>query len=279
MKEKQLIENVSMPIFYNIANQFHSNMFSRHSRLLFIAVVSVCFSLNCHGQSLDDFFVNKMKSRLSINYDTRKSVIEAWKRGEQSVVLKTVGNENKVTMLKYVEDNMLTVQTSKQGFFSLKKWKNADRTCWGMSWWVCGPACDGMMELITEKEKDDYTAYYRISIPEPRLSDFCVADTVRAMGLSLDDFDSKFEIKFIHYEFTETDTVWVVNDTPTFLDEERRSHYAKCWRGNALSMLYKDGKIETMKNPVVKKIESYMVEESQEKAKSETKKTEENEKK
>ncbi len=191
-------------------------------------------SLHCQAQTLENYFVTGLKSQLQINQETRSALINGY-RDKKETTLK-MKNGSTACILEYKENDYLKIKTSEQGYFALKRWNIDNQIIFGLSWWVCSAQCDGIMKMVKPNSLQQPK-----QMPQITLADFANADSLKKDGLTVDDFVKKFEIDFIHYEFSKSDTIWVINNTPEFLDQLRQRKYKKYWKGNALPFIQKNG--------------------------------------
>ncbi len=196
------------------------------------AILFWLLPLWCGAQTLEEYFVTNMKSQLQIPKSTREALLESVRSGSGNSLQTHSGV---VSVLEYDENNLIKVQTSKVGFFALKRWEADGKPTFGLSWWVCDRFCDGTVKYAVADSSP--------SVPQGMLtlSDFCHEDSLSVRGFSKAEFDSQFEIEFIHYEFTRSDTVWAYNQTAEYLDLERRRRWESVWAGNALPLKLMDG--------------------------------------
>ena len=185
-------------------------------------------------QSLDDYFIMGLKSQLQLNQETRKALLNGYKTGKGSSL--KMQNGGTASVLEYKENNYLKIRTSEEGYFSLKRWVDDKGVMFGLSWWVCGSQCDGYAKLVRPSVLQQTD-----SLPVIRLSDFFNEDSLKADGLTKEMMSERFEIDFIHYEFSSGDTIWVYNNTHEYLDELRQKKYQKYWKGNALPIIRRKG--------------------------------------
>ncbi len=199
-----------------------------------ILTLSITASIGCNAQTLEEYFVTGLKSQIQLNQDTRKALLNGYKSGQGSTL--QLQNGGSASVLEYAENNYIKIQTSKEGFFSLKRWEIGKDVMFGLSWWVCNNHCDGAIKIVRPNSLQQDTKFSDVS-----LKDFFNVDSLEKSQMTADEFLQKFEIDFLHHEFTSNDTIWVINNTAEYLDEERQRLYSKYWKGNALPVIQKDG--------------------------------------
>lgn len=195
--------------------------------LLLSAIVS-------QAQTLDEFFIDGLKNQIQIGRETRSTLINQYKSGKGGEM--TLRNGNTIRLLEYKENNYLKVQTSEHGFFMLKRWSHSNRTIFGLSWWVTSTVSDGHIKFVEPAALEQ-----KVIFPEISAKDFLNNDSLKAYQTSDEEITQHLEAEFIHYEFTEENTILVYDNTLEFLDEVRRQKYSKFWKGTVLPVLYKYG--------------------------------------
>ena len=220
------------------------NFIRMHSikHLIFLLLCLVPISLPAQTMSLDEFFVDGISSQIQIGKELRSSLISQYKSGNGGEL--TMRNGNVVRILEYKENDYMTLQTSEKGFFSLKRWVRGNRTIFGLSWWVSTPVRDGHVKFVDLSTLDNV-----VKFPVVGVKDFLSDDSLSAQQTTADEFCQQLEAQFLHCEFTESDTIWVYDDTREFLDLLRRRTYGRFWKGNALPVLF--GKDDFIKGEAV----------------------------
>lgn len=201
-----------------------------------ISFIGIAFGslFNCDAQSLEDYFITGMKSQLQLNQETRSALLNGYRTNKETTL--QMKNGSKASILEYKENDYLKIKTSDQGYFSIKRWFINNQTIFGLSWWVCSAQCDGIVKFVKPNSIQQPK-----QMPKITLADFVNADSLKKDNLTIDDFVNKFEMDLIHYEFTKSDTIWVINNTLEFLDKLRQVKYNKYWKGNAIPFVQKEG--------------------------------------
>lgn|GEM_PF-2055946 len=202
---------------------------------LYIALsLSLCL---CEAQTLEDYMLRMVPSSTQLKADMLKQLISTYK--EKGGVSKVLGlYRDTCSLYDYAENNYAFFQTSKQGYVSVKFWQINDSTqVYGFSSWVCGMMCDGWWRVQTSGKK-------AVLFPKIDISDFCDKDSLAAAGIDADSLSSRFEMNFLHCEFSKSDSVHVYCDTERYLEKERKRFYSKFFKGNRLSLLPIDGEFK-----------------------------------
>ncbi|MBR4813934.1 MAG: hypothetical protein IKZ67_00560 [Paludibacteraceae bacterium] len=134
------------------------------------------------------------------------------------------GNFNFVFRVPYIEPH------------ELKKIEDS-LSVFGFSSWVCGTMCDGWWRIQTVGKK-------AVPFPEIKISDFFDKDSLAADGMDTDSLASRFEMTFLHCEFSRGDSVHIYSDTERYLEKDRKKLYSKYFKGNRLSLLPIDGEFK-----------------------------------
>ena len=201
--------------------------------LIYIVGLSLSLSL-CEAQALETYMTRMVPSSTQLKVDMLNQLIQSYKekKGESKVVSLY---RDTCRLIDYEENNYAFFQTSSQGYVSAKLWKIDDSlSVYGFSSWVCGSMCDGWWRVQTSGRK-------AVVFPEIGISDFFDKDSLVADGLDADTLASRFEMVFLHCEFSKGDSVHIYCDTERYLEEERKKRYAKYFKGNRVSLLPIDG--------------------------------------
>ena len=179
-------------------------------------LLSLAINIAGFSQDLESYFISGMKSQLQINQELRQALITKYRNGEGNSI--QTPNGGITSVLEYKENDYLKISPSSDGYFSMKRWVINGVPVFGLSWWVCSPFCDGVVKIATESN----TVTNALIFPQVTISDFANKDSLAAESLTSQDFADKFEVEFIHYEFTASDTIWAINQTEANLDEIQR---------------------------------------------------------
>ena len=201
--------------------------------LIYIVGLSLSLSL-CEAQALETYMTRMVPSSTQLKVDMLNQLIQSYKekKGESKVVSLY---RDTCRLIDYEENNYAFFQTSSQGYVSAKLWKIDDSlSVYGFSSWVCGSMCDGWWRVQTSGRK-------AVVFPEIGISDFFDKDSLVADGLDADTLASRFEMVFLHCEFSKGDSVHIYCDTERYLEKERKKRYAKYFKGNRVSLLPIDG--------------------------------------
>lgn len=201
--------------------------------LIYIVGLSLSLSL-CEAQALETYMTRMVPSSTQLKVDMLNQLIQSYKekKGESKVVSLY---RDTCRLIDYEENNYAFFQTSSQGYVSAKLWKIDDSlSVYGFSSWVCGSMCDGWWRVQTSGRK-------AVVFPEIGISDFFDKDSLAADGLDADTLASRFEMVFLHCEFSKGDSVHIYCDTERYLEKERKKRYAKYFKGNRVSLLPIDG--------------------------------------
>ena len=188
----------------------------------------------CEAQALETYMTRMVPSSTQLKVDMLNQLIQSYKekKGESKVVSLY---RDTCRLIDYEENNYAFFQTSSQGYVSAKLWKIDDSlSVYGFSSWVCGSMCDGWWRVQTSGRK-------AVVFPEIGISDFFDKDSLDADGLDADTLASRFEMVFLHCEFSKGDSVHIYCDTERYLEKERKKRYAKYFKGNRVSLLPIDG--------------------------------------
>ncbi len=202
--------------------------------LLFIFGLSLSLGL-CEAQTLESYMSRMIPSSTQLKVDMMNQLMQSHKekKGENAV---TSLYRDTCRLIDYDENNYVLFQTSSQGYVSAKLWKIEDSLfVYGFSSWVCGSMCDGWWRVQTSGKK-------AVEFPEISISDFFDKDSLAADGMDADTLANRFEMIFLHCEFSRGDSVHVYCDTERYLEKERKKRYAKYFKGNRVSLLPVDGK-------------------------------------
>ncbi len=206
-------------------------------RLLFFCAglgLSLCL---CDAQTLENYMSRLIPSSTQLKVDMLGQLLSSYKetKGESKVVSLY---RDTCRLLDYEENNYALFQTSSQGYTSAKLWKIEDSLfVYGFSSWVCGTMCDGWWRVQTVGKK-------AVEFPEIKISEFFDRDSLAADGMDADSLASRFEMTFLHCEFSRGDSVHIYCDTERYLEKERKKLYSKYFKGNRLSLLPIDGKFK-----------------------------------
>lgn len=218
----------------NLKNKTKLNKMKRYFFILLLSLYSVL----SWGQTLEDFFIHGTNEYVQLNKEQRTWLLKRHKENKKEEPTLTI-YQGKAEVVEYKENNLLTIKTSTQGNFSLKRWDlGPNGVVFGMCFSVCSPVCDGWIKFISPQDK------LPITFPKVKITDFADSDTLFSEGWKEVDLGKKIEIPFYHYEFTEGDTIKVYNNSPQFLSKENQSRLSKFWKRNVINYLFKDGKIE-----------------------------------
>lgn len=191
----------------------------------------------CNAQTLENYMSRMIPSSTQLKLDMLDQLMRSHKaeKGESKVVSLY---RDTCRMIAYEENNYAFFQTSEQGYISAKMWQINDTTqVYGFSSWVCGSACDGWWRVQTVGKK-------AIAFPEIAVSDFFDKDSLAADDMDADTLTNRFEMIFLHCEFSKGDSVHIYCDTERYLEKERRKLYSKYFKGNRLSLLPIDGEFK-----------------------------------
>lgn len=208
----------------------------------FIFIISLILSYVCPLQAqltMEQFFVQQLRQQLQINTETRTALLEKYTSGKGNTL--TLKGGATVSVLDYEENSYLKIQTSKQGTFTLKRWSSGKGNYFAMCWNICAPLCDAVIKVVREDTATKPYKYYNVPIPENKITDFVIADSLKEDGLTPDDFANKLEMELINYQLPNGDKFIVSNNTPQFLDEQRAKKYKKYWKKNDIIILFVDG--------------------------------------
>jgi hypothetical protein len=203
----------------------------------------IIFSSPFFAQNIDDFFVFLPDYLGQLSPDQRMELLNKARNKKDSVIINNYGGKS--TLLAFdIANNYIKVQTSEQGFFEAKKWMLDDSTpLFAMSFWVCGPACDGGISFF----KNDYAsaAFDNRQFPSVEASDFFDRDSLAAKEISEDDFKNKFDLFFIRFEFQPVgNDILVINDNESYMNKEDYEKWKSCLKGNCLPLVWKNGRFE-----------------------------------
>lgn len=202
--------------------------------LVFIIGLSLSPSL-CGAQALETYMSRMVPSSTQLKVDMMNQLMQSYKekKGESKVVSLY---RDTCRLIDYEENNYAFFQTSSQGYVSAKLWKIEDSLLvYGFSSWVCGSMCDGWWRVQTSGRK-------AVVFPEIGISDFFDKDSLAADNLDADTLANRFEMVFLHCEFSKGDSVHIYCDTERYLEKERKKRYSKYFKGNRVSLLPIDGK-------------------------------------
>lgn len=208
----------------------------------FIFIISLILSYVCPLQAqltMEQFFVQQLRQQLQINTETRTALLEKYTSGKGNTL--TLKGGATVSVLDYEENSYLKIQTSKQGTFTLKRWSSGKGNYFAMCWNICAPLCDAVIKVVREDTTTKPYKYYNVPIPEIKITDFVIADSLKEDGLTPEDFANKLEMELINYELPNEEKFVVSNNTPQFLDEQRAKKYKKYWKKNDIIILFVDG--------------------------------------
>lgn len=208
----------------------------------FIFIISLILSYVCPLQAqltMEQFFVQQLRQQLQINTETRTALLEKYTSGKGNTL--TLKGGATVSVLDYEENSYLKIQTSKQGTFTLKRWSSGKGNYFAMCWNICAPLCDAVIKVVREDTATKPYKYYNVPIPENKITDFVIADSLKEDGLTPEDFANKIEMELINYQLPNGDKFIVSNNTPQFLDEQRAKKYKKYWKKNDIIILFVDG--------------------------------------
>lgn len=208
----------------------------------FIFIISLILSYVCPLQAqltMEQFFVQQLRQQLQINTETRTALLEKYTSGKGNTL--TLKGGATVSVLDYEENSYLKIQTSKQGTFTLKRWSSGKGNYFAMCWNICAPLCDAVIKVVREDTATKPYKYYNVPIPENKITDFVIADSLKEDGLTPEDFANKLEMELINYQLPNGDKFIVSNNTPQFLDEQRAKKYKKYWKKNDIIILFVDG--------------------------------------
>ncbi len=209
-----------------------------------IFIISLILSYVCPLQAqltMEHFFVQQLKQQLQINTETRAALLEKYTSGKGNAL--TLKGGATVNILEYEENSYLKVQTSKQGTFTLKRWSCGKGNYFAMCWNICAPLCDAVVKVVREDTTTKPYKYYNVPIPEVKITDFVIADSLKEDGLTPEDFSNKLEMELINYELPNGVKFVASNNTPLFLDEQRAKKYKKYWKKNDIIILFVDGEL------------------------------------
>jgi hypothetical protein len=200
-------------------------------KIALIILLSLSASLS-YGQTLEDFFIHGAVEYIQLSKDQR---IWLLKRHKENIKEPNPTLYNGVSEVKdYKENNLLTISTSEQGNFSVKRWLTEEGITFGVRFWACGPICDGWIKFVSTNM--DTT----IVFPKIWLADFVHPDSLKNAGWSKEDFEKKVDFPFYHYEFTEGDTIKIFNNTPKFLSKESANRLSGYWKNNVIKYIFKE---------------------------------------
>ena len=195
------------------------------------------------AQDIGDFFVSLPESYLSqLSSNQRSELLNRVKNKKDSTIMNNYGGRSRLIAFDD-ENNYLKVQTSEQGFFEAKRWTLKDSSSlFAMSFWVCGPACDGVISFF----KNDYSPIMIVKeFPHVKVSDFFNQDALAAGGISESDFKNRFDIFFIRFEFQpDGNDIFAINDNETYMNNEDYERWKPFLKGNCLPLIWKDGYFE-----------------------------------
>lgn len=198
--------------------------------------ISLMFGVS-HAQTLEDYMFHMVPSSTQLTSDLLKRLIASYKEtGSASHVVNLYRDTS--SLLQYEENNYAFFQLSDQGYVSSKMWQFNDSTqVYGFSSWVCGTMCDGWWRIQTAGGKS-------VSFPKVEISDFFDKEKLEADGLTSDSLANRFEMIFLHCEFSRGDSVHIYCDTERYLEKERKDEYSKYFKGNRVSLLPIDGEFK-----------------------------------
>ncbi len=207
-----------------------------------IFIISLILSYVCPLQAqltMEQFFVQQLKQQLQINTDTRAALLEKYISGKGNTL--TLKGGATVSILDYEKDSYLKIQTSKQGTFTLKKWNSKKGNYFAMCWNICAPLCDAIVKVVREDTTSNPYKYHSVPLPQIKVTDFVIADSLKKDGLKPEEFADKLEMELINYNLPNENKFIVSNNTPLFLDEQRAKKYKKYWKKNDIIILFVDG--------------------------------------
>ncbi len=205
--------------------------------IYFILFFSCCLAW---AQTMEQYMSHMMPSSTQLKQDQLAQLLSMGSMHfKQAAVANMYGDTTR--LLSYEADNYALVQLSDQGYVSVKKWVMNDTTqVWGFSSWVCGPMCDGWWRLQP-------SANQSISCPTIEITDFFDKEALASDGWSADSLASRFEMVFLHCEFSQGDSLYIYCDTERYLEADRRKEYAKYFKGNRVTLLPVDGRFQIVK--------------------------------
>lgn len=202
----------------------------------FIILVTIFLSSICLSQTLEEFFVLGAGEYVQLSKEQRKQLLNNSEKQNNRV--QTI-YQGEAKIVEYKKNNILRIKTSEQGNFSIKRWDLGEKgILFGISCWVCSPVCDGWIKFISPQEK------LSLEFPSTKLAEFTHPDSLKSEGWDDETFEKKIEIPFYHYEFTEGDTIKVINNSPHFLSKERQQSLSKFWKQDEILYLLRDGKLK-----------------------------------
>lgn len=204
--------------------------------LVFIIELSLSLSL-CEAQALESYMSRVIPSSTQLKMEMMNQLLQSYKeKNEESKVISLY--RDTCRLIGYEENNYALFQTSSQGYVSVKLWQIEDSlSVFGFSSWVCGTMCDGWWRIQTVGKK-------AVPFPEIKISDFFDKDSLAADGMDTDSLASRFEMTFLHCEFSRGDSVHIYSDTERYLEKDRKKLYSKYFKGNRLSLLPIDGEFK-----------------------------------
>ena len=201
------------------------------------------FSSPFFAQNVDDFFVFLPDYVSQLSSDQRLDLLSKARNKKDSVITNNYGGKSKLLAFDLV-NNYIKVQTSGQGFFEAKKWILEDSTpLFGMSFWVCGQACDGIISFF----KNNYAPviFDKKQFPSVEISDFFNRDSLEAKEISENDFKNRFDLFFIRFEFQPAgNDILVINDNESYMNKEDYEKWRPFLKGNCLPLIWKNGHFE-----------------------------------
>lgn len=206
-------------------------------RIIAIIVSSVLLNSLCEAQTLEEYMVKMIPSSTQLKSDMISQLLSSY---QSNGVPSKVANLYRDTsmLVGYEQGNYALFQLSDQGYVSVKSWRISDTVqVFGFSSWVCGTMCDGWWRFQSVGKK-------AVPFPSVDVSDFFDMDSLAADGMTVDSLAGRFEMDFLHCEFSKGDSVHVYCDTERYLEMDRRKIYSKYFKGNRISLLPVDGEFK-----------------------------------
>jgi len=196
------------------------------------------------AQTIGEFFVFLPDQHLILlNSAQRMELINDALNKKDSTVLNSYGGRSKLLIFD-ADNHHIKVQTSRQGFFEVKKWTLGDSvSLFATNTWVCSPACDGAIQFL----KSNYTPLHATGnlLPEITISDFLNKDSIAARDLLEEDVKNKFDLFFIYYEFLPAENdILAINDNEKYMNSEDYKKLKPCLAGNALRLTWNGKRFE-----------------------------------
>ncbi len=203
-------------------------------RIIAIIFGSVLLHGLCMAQTLEEYMVKMIPSSTQLKSDMISQLMASYQSGGGPSKVANLYRDSSM-LVGYEQDNFALFQLSDQGYVSVKSWRISDSVqVFGFSSWVCGNMCDGWWRFQSTGKKI-------VPFPAVDVSDFFDMDSLMADGLTVDSLSGRFEMEFLHCEFSKGDSVHIYCDTERYLEEDRRKIYSKYFKGNRISLLPIDG--------------------------------------